>query len=105
MSDIEELDMDSDAFRSLEAAHPMELLMDAIEKAAAETDDAEDGKMTWLIRNGQRIAAIIPRTTAEEIEYQFMDPPPHNEDHHRYHSPASPMEGCPNCKFIGWLSS
>lgn len=105
MSDINELDV-TDVLE--ETGHDEQYLgcgrlASAIEAAAAETSDAEDGKMTWLLKGGQRIAAIIPATTAAEIEYQFMDEPPHNEYHYRNHTPATPDPDCANCKFIGWL--
>lgn len=31
------------------------------------------------------------------------DEPPFNENHHRYHSPAQPLEGCAWCVYVGWV--
>lgn len=31
------------------------------------------------------------------------DEPPFDDNHHRYHSPAVPMDGCANCIYQGWV--
>lgn len=39
---------------------------------------------------------------AEEFAYGLPEPP-FDENHHRYHTPNQPLEGCANCRYLGWL--
>jgi hypothetical protein len=32
-----------------------------------------------------------------------MAEPKFDENHHRYHTPANPLESCENCQYLNWV--
>lgn len=78
-------------------AEEAEALSDAFDNAS------DQDRMTWVTRDGKRIAAIVTVEDGEECAIKYEPEPPHDENHYRHHSPAQPMEGCAVCRHRGWL--
>ena len=43
-----------------------------------------------------------PAEAAWESYEASVEEPPFDENHHRYHTPARPLDSCANCLYMGW---